>query len=147
MVPPADLDRLSHAELKSLVIQLFEMMAELQRTVAAQRDEIARLKGGPGRPMIKPSGMDKATEPKSDRRSAERPKRGPTRTKLTIHEEKIIKVAAPPGARFKGYTSYIVQDLVLRAHVVEFHCERWAKSDGTLLTAPLPDGVEGHFGP
>ena len=105
MVPPADLDRLSHAELKGLVVQLFEMVAELQRTVAAQRDEIARLKGGPGRPIIKPSGMEKATEPKSDRPSAERPKRGPTRTKLTIHEEKIVEVPAPSGARFKGYTT------------------------------------------
>jgi hypothetical protein len=46
MVPPPDLDRLSHAEPKSLVISQFEMMAELQRTVAALRDEIARLKGG-----------------------------------------------------------------------------------------------------
>ena len=147
MVPPADLDRLSHAELKGLVVQLFEMVAELQRTVAAQRDEIARLKGGPGRPIIKPSGMEKATEPKSDRPSAERPKRGPTRTKLTIHEEKIVEVPAPSGARFKGYTSYIVQDLVLRPHVVEFRCERWVTSDGTLLTAALPDGIEGHFGP
>jgi hypothetical protein len=147
MVPPADLDRLSHAELKGLVLQLFEMVAELQRTVAAQRDEIARLKGGPGRPNIKPSGMEKATEPKSDRPSAGRPKRGPTRTKLTIHEEKTVKVSAPAGARFKGYTSYVVQDLVLRPHVVEFRCERWVTSDGTLLTAPLPDGIEGHFGP
>jgi Transposase IS66 family len=147
MVPPADLDRLSHAELKGLVIQLFERMAELERTVAAQRDEIARLKGGPGRPVIKPSGMEKATEPKSDRPSADRPKRGPTRTKLTIHEKKTVKVPTPAGARFKGYTSYLVQDLILRAHVVEFRCERWVTSDGTLLTAPLPDGIEGHFGP
>jgi hypothetical protein len=147
MVPPADLDRLSHTELKGLVLQLFEMIAELQRTVAAQRDEIARLKGGPGRPNIKPSGMEKATEPKSDRPSAERAKRGPTRTKLTIHEEKTVKASAPAGARFKGYTSYIVQDLVLRPHVVEFRCERWVTSNGTLLTAPLPDGIEGHFGP
>jgi hypothetical protein len=147
MVPPADLDRLSHADLKGLVIQQFEMIAELQRTVAALRDEIARLKGGPGRPNFRPSGMEKATEPKSDRAAAERPKRGPTRTKLTIHEEKTVKVPAPAGARFKGYTSYIVQDLVLRAHVVEFRCERWVTSDGTLLTAPLPDGIEGHFGP
>ena len=147
MVPPADLDRLSHAELKGLVIQLFERMAELERTVAAQRDEIARLKGGPGRPVIKPSGMEKATEPKLDRPSADRPKRGPTRTKLTIHEKKTVKVPTPAGARFKGYTSYLVQDLVLRAHVVEFRCERWVTSDGTLLTAPLPDGIAGHFGP
>ena len=147
MVPPADLDHLSDAELKRLVIQQFEIIAELQRTVAMLRDEIARLKGGPGRPNIKPSGMEKATEPESDRPSAERPKRGPTRTKLTIHEEKTVRIAAPAGARFKGYTRCIVQDLVLRAHVVEFRCERWVTSDGTLLTAPLPDGIEGHFGP
>jgi hypothetical protein len=147
MVPPADLDRLSHAELKGLVIQQFEMIAELQRTVATLRDEIARLKGGPGRPIIKPSGMEKATEPKSDQPSSARPKRGPTRTKLTIHEERTVKVPAPAGARFKGYTSYIVQDLILRAHVVEFRCERWVTSDGSLLTAALPDGIKGHFGP
>jgi hypothetical protein len=125
MVPPTDLARLSRAELEGLVIQQFEIIAELQRTVAMLRDEMARLKGGPGRPNIKPSGMHKATEPKSDRPSAERPKRGPTRTKLIIHEEKTIKLLAPSGARFKGYTSYIVQDLVLRPHVVEFRCERW----------------------
>jgi len=64
MAPPGDLDGLSHAELKSLVVKQWEEMVELQRMVAALRDEIARLKGGPGRPNIKPSGMEQATEPK-----------------------------------------------------------------------------------
>jgi hypothetical protein len=62
MVPPTNLDDLSHAELKNLVVALFEQLAELRRTNAALREEIARLKGGPRRPNIKPSGMEKATE-------------------------------------------------------------------------------------
>src|SRR5215469_5016801 len=149
MSPPDDLDRLSPAELKGLVVQQWEQIVELQRMVAALRDEIARLKGGPGRPTIKPSGMEKATEPKPPERPGEKkPPRGSTRSKLTIDEERTIKVAAPPrGSRFKGYTSFVVQDLVIRAHVVNFRRERWQTPDGEVMTAPLPAGIDGHFGP
>jgi hypothetical protein len=148
MVPPTNLDDLSHAELKNLVVALFEQLAELRRTNAALRDEIARLKGGPRRPNIKPSGMEKATEPKPDKPAGEGDgKRGSTRSKLTIHEEKIVKADAPAGSRFKGYTSFVVQDLVVRAHVTNFRCERWQAPDGKVVTAPLPPGIDGHFGP
>ena len=149
--PPADLDGLSHAELKNLVVALLEQVAEQQRMIAAQADEIARLKGGPGRPNIKPnakpSGMEKATEPKPDKPGGKKRRRGETKSKLSISEERTIKVAAPPGSRFKGYTSFIVQDLVIQPHVVNFRCERWLTPDGTMLTAPLPAGITGHFGP
>jgi Transposase IS66 family len=148
MVPPADLDSLSPTEFKNLVLALFERLAEQDRTIAALRDEVARLKGGPRRPNLKPSGMEKATEPKPDKPAGEgRGKRGSTKSKLTIHEEKTVKAAAPPGSRFKGYTSFVVQDLVLRPHVTNFHCERWQTPDGEMVTAPLPGGIDGHFGP
>ena len=148
MSPPDDLDRLSPAELKGLVLKLLEEMAELRRTVAAQRDEIARLKGGSGRPNIKPSGMEQGTEPKPPTGSGdERRRRGGTRSKLSIHAEKTVKVAPPPGSRFKGYTSYVVQDLAIRPQVTHFRCERWQSPDGKVITAPLPAGVSGHFGP
>src|SRR3981189_1467369 len=149
MSPPNDIDGLSHVELKSLAIVQFEQIAELQRMVAALRDEIARLKGEPGRPNIKPSGMERGTEPKPSGSSGERKRpRGSTRSKLAIDEERTVAVAAPPrGSRFKGYTSFVVQDLVIRPHVVNFRCERWQTPEGDMVTAPLPAGVNGHFGP
>lgn len=148
MAPPADLDSLSAAELKSLVLRLLEEMAELRRTVAAQRDEIARLKGGPGRPNIKPSGMERASEPKPPPASGggPRPQGGKT-SKLSIHEELTIKAAPPPGSRFKGYAHFVVQNLVIRPHVVNFCRERWLTPSGEVIAAPLPDGINGHFGP
>ena len=149
MSPPADLDRLSPAGLKDLVLKLLEEVAELRRTVAAQRDEIARLKGGSGRPNIKPSGMDRSTEPKASPPAGSKPgQKGSKTSKLTIHEERTIELMAPPqGSRFKGYTDYVVQDLVIRPHVVNFRCERWQIADGAMMTAPLPAGISGHFGP
>jgi Transposase IS66 family len=148
-MPPDDIDELSHAELKGLVVKQWEQIVELQRLVVALRDEIARLKGGPGRPKIKPSGMERGTEPKPLEGSGDKKRpRGSTRSKLTIDEERTIKVAAPPrGSRFKGYTSFVVQDLVVHAHVVNFRRERWQAPDGEVMTAPLPAGIDGHFGP
>jgi Transposase IS66 family len=137
------------ASLQAQVEELRNQLAEMQRLVAALRDENARLKGGPGRPNIKPnkqpSGMDRGTERQS--RKGKKPPRGSTRSKVTVSEEQVVKVDAPPGSRFKGYTSYVVQDLVIHPHVVNFQCERWQTPNGRVITAPLPAGVSGHFGP
>ncbi len=150
MSPPLDIEALSPSELKSLVLRLREEAAELRRTVAALRDAIARLKGGPGRPDVKasvqPSGMEKASEPKPTGPQGKR-SRGGTRAKLVINEERELEVDAPPGSRFKGYTGYVVQDLLIRPHVTCFQRQCWRTPGGKTVIAPLPAGIEGHFGP
>jgi len=145
---PTNIDALSADELRSLVRTLLEEVAGLRRTVAAQRDEIARLKGGPGRPDIRPSGMDKATQPRPPAGGGGKPRgRGSWRAQLSIHEERTLKAAAPVGSRFKGYADYLVQDLVIGAKVTQFRRECWLTPDGKMVTASLPEGIDGHFGP
>jgi hypothetical protein len=144
---PPNIDALSGDELRSLVLKLLEEVAELRGTVAAQRDEIARLKGGPGRPNLKPSGMDKTTEPKPPASGGGHRGRGPTRSKLSLHEERTLKIEAPSGSRFKGYAGFLVQDLVIRARVTHFRRECWLTPGGERVMAALPEGIDGHFGP
>ena len=144
MASSGDLDALSPTKLKALVIELLGKVAALEQTVAAQRAEIARLKGLKGRPALKPSGMEKASEPKP--LSPPKGRRGPVRPRVAV-EDRILAAAGPPGSRFKGYADFFVQDLVLRACCIRYRRERWLTPDGQLIVAPPPGGVDGHFGP
>jgi hypothetical protein len=145
-VSPVDPDALSPAELKALVAELLAKLAELERTVAAQREEIARLKGLKGRPKIKPSGMEQATEPTPPRDGKGRRRRGKV-VPLVPVEERVLPATVPPGSQFHGYQDFLVQDLVLRTEAVRYRRERWLTPERRLIVAPLPGGVDGHFGP
>jgi hypothetical protein len=144
--PPAVFSALSRAELEALLIELFGEVASLKQIVGEQRDEIARLKGLKGRPVIRPSGMDQGTEPPKPGKRAKRRGRGKVTPRVSI-DEMVIEAEVPPGSRFKGYERFLVQDLVISVRATCYQRERWVTPDGRTILAPLPEGIAGHFGP
>ena len=136
-----------NTELKEQVLQQAETIREL-------RDEIAVLKGQKGRPVMKPSRMDKGTDKDGQpggKGRGKRPNSGqPAKAaRLDIHEERTMAVIdVPDGSRFLGHRTFTVQDLRIGAHNTRFLLERWATPDGRVLTAACPAELCGlHFGP
>jgi Transposase IS66 family len=144
--PPDNFDELSSSQLRELLLKLFSKFTEIEKVVADQRAEIARLKGLKGKPDIKPSGMDKGTEPAKRDKQQNRPGRGKIRPRVIV-EDQILSAAVPAGSRFKGYVRYLIQDLVLSVRAIRYRRERWVTPDGRTIIAPLPEGTNGHFGP
>ena len=140
----SDVKDLSNDELRRLVEQLLaevvalrERVCELEAENAALKEENARLKGLKGRPKLKPSGMEKATngaKGKSQRKKAKRAKR----RSPVVNEEHKLSMNAPAGSRFKGYDDFVVQDLRIEGRVIRYRRERWMTPEGKLLVAPLP---------
>ncbi|PVE20249.1 transposase, partial [Microvirga sp. KLBC 81] len=117
--------------------------SNLHASNQALKDEIARLKNLPPRPPFKPSGLEKATQPrlaKPGRRPGRRAKRDRVTREVTIRAE------VPAGSRFKGYKTVVRRDLVLAAEVVRYKRERWVTPEGQTIIAPLPAGIAGGFG-
>jgi hypothetical protein len=147
-----NLEDLSVAELRSLVVSLLESVAQLEAKVAALTEENARLKGLKGRPTLKPSGMEKGTDPssppsgKAGRRQRRREPRRSKSARLIVDEERVVPLAPQPGWRFKGFKVYTIQDLVVETRVVRYWRPCYRTPEGKLIIAPLPPEVTGHFG-
>src|SRR6202795_4990023 len=144
---PPDVDRIDTDELRRLLIEALGKVAGLTAKNAALREEIARLKGLKGRPSIKPSGMEQASEPKPPTGGGKRRGRGGKQMRRVAIEDRVLTAEVPAGSRFKGYESFLIQDLVLRPVAIRYRRERWVTPDGRTVVAPLPPGIDGHFGP
>ncbi|HET6522294.1 MAG TPA: hypothetical protein VFG47_21095 [Geminicoccaceae bacterium] len=144
-----DLGRLAAEELRGLVAELLVQLQAPREANAALKDEIARLKGLQGRPKLRPSGMEPATAAavRGRRDRTRRRGRGARATERVSAEERVLTVTPPPGARFKGYKDFLVQELRLTPVVIRYRRERWRTAAGRTLVAPPPAGITGHFGP
>jgi hypothetical protein len=90
--------------------------------------------------------MDKATEPAKPAGKDKKRRRGKVAPRVAV-EDKVVKAAVPDGSRFKGYEPFLVQDLVISATATCYRRERWVTPDGRTVLAPLPEGIDCHFGP
>ena len=141
-----------------LVEELLEIIARLEKKVETLEAEINRLKGLPDKPRYgqpstlndpkrKPSTVGGKNNKKKTR--GKRPgssKRAKT-ANLEIHQTVALEIEAlPEGTERLGFKDYFVQDLRLHAHNTRYRRSRYRLPNGTLMTAPLPDNVQGHFG-
>src|SRR6266436_1911196 len=139
--------------LLGIIRQLLDRVAELETTIRELRDENAKLKGQKGRPDIKPSNLE-TKQPKTEGQEDSKPPRnrkGPKNNQLTIHHEVPLHPAnLPVGATFKGFESYVVQDLIIKSENTKYQRARYDLPGGGSVLAPFPAGVlpveGGHFG-
>ena len=165
--PPDSLERLTPADLIGVVRDLIgevtrlrveneklgAALAKLRIEHQAVKDELARLKGLPPRPPVKPSGMDKSTDANepatSGGRKVERSlrRRGRQLDRLKIGATVVVKANPPAGSRNKGFEDIVVQELSLFPQVTRYRRERWETADGKTIIADLDPAIVGGYGP
>jgi hypothetical protein len=146
---PVSASSLSRPEHEALLAALLGKVEALTKLVGGQHEEIARLKvlrGLRGRPIIKPNGIEKGTEPTSLPNHGKRRGRGKI-TPWVVTEVLVMSAAVPPGSRFQGYESFLVEDLVISAGARCYRRERWVTPDRRTILAPCRTGIDCHFGP
>src|SRR5436305_481316 len=100
------------SERTPLVRLLLDIIHQQHQRIAQLEDEIALLKGLKPRPTIQPSILEAPPDP-SPTTPQKRPgsDKRPKNAQLTIHREVRVPLAdPPPGAVFKGYEDYVVQE-------------------------------------
>jgi transposase IS66 family protein len=139
--------------LLGIIRPLLDRVQQLEQTNQQLRDEIARLKGQKPRPDIKPSQLETPRPTQSGSQGGKRPgsAKRPKTAELHIDRELPLHVDnLPPGAAFRGYEPYVVQELITKAETTKYQRARYELPEGGSVLAPFPAGVlpieGGHFG-
>lgn len=153
---PHPLPEISPTERTPLVQALLDIIAHQQEQLRRQaarieqlEDEIRRLKGGSGRPRLKPSHLEQApsgSEAQTKRRG--KPKRQKTQALRIDCTQRLAAEEVPAGSQFKGCRRHVVQELEIRVVNTCYLLEQWQTPTGGYVVAALPAALGGrHYGP
>lgn len=144
-----------HLEMLNLLETLVSELTKRQEENQQLRDENNKLKGEQGKPKVR-----KQSKEKEDISSEEERKRGQGKKKKKSKKKKnkikidrveicdVDKSQLPDDAKFQGYQSVIVQDIIIKTDNVEFKKKiYYSPSLKKTFMADLPDGYDGEFGP
>jgi hypothetical protein len=158
MLEKFDPNTIADENLRQIFVYLLNLV-EIQATQIkalhqenqALRDEINRLKGEQGRPKIKPNTPPSNLSSEKQRHQPKPYHRGSKHHKIVVDREQTCRIdpaSLPRDARFKGYHTVVIQDIVFHTNNVRFKREKYY-SPGQQKTylASLPKGFEGEFGP
>ena len=155
-IPDINPDTITDLATRQIVIQLLNLIealaaenAALRAEIQQLRDENARLKGGSGKPDLKPSVTPAPHDHSSEAERQTRTPRGTPKKNATLtvtHEERcaVDRAELPPDAVRHGTRDTIVQQLRIAVDVVRFVREVWyLPRTQTTILAPLPPGYRG----
>lgn len=157
-----DLDKIADPASRVIIAQLLNIIEylvqenkELKEENQRLRDENNRLKGEQGKPNIRPqakSSKDVSSESERKRRKKKKLKKSKSKKhKIKVDRTVVCKVdetQLPSDVIFKGYTSVVVQDIIIKTDNIEFKKELYySPSLNKTFMASLPGEYQGEFGP
>ena len=160
-IRPDSLDNEKLSKALSILINLVERLSEENEKLKIEnqklRDENSRLKGEQGKPKIrgnKIEGKDNNVSSEKDRKKREGKKKKKSKAKkhkIKIDRTKVCEVdpsKLPADAKFKGYESVVVQEILIKTDNVEYKKEVfYSASENKTYVGQLPSWVVGEFGP
>ena len=131
-----------------LVQTLQEQLTKANEKIKTLEDELAKFRKTPKRPKFRPNNM----QPRNRSQSANglsnaSPSIGDSLVKKESSEIVISPQNIPQGSRFKGYQTFVTQDVSLVAKKITYKLEVWQSPNGAILRGKIPAELEGqHFG-
>ena len=133
----------------NIIETLVKQVEEQRKIIQEQRDEINRLKGEQGKPVILPNTKSDISSRKQIQEQKSWNKQ-PKKSLIKIDNHvtcTVDKATLPRDVVFKGYDTVIGQDIVFKRNTTEYRVEIWySPSEHKTYRADMPESYTGYFG-